>query len=405
MSRTVRAGGLIDVANGEIRTDVAIEIDDEQISDVRSWTARSAPSEYDDLSEYFVAPGLIDMHTHLVGHLAGGDIRSFAIASQARNLVHGISNARKTLRAGFTTVRDLGTYRAFIDLELRDAIDSGVVEGPRMICAGAFITATGGSGAFNEFATDVTMPSDFSVGVADGDVEVRKAARRILQRGADVLKVMATGAVFTAGTTPGSPEYSESEIRAAVEEAANRGRFVAAHAHGDEGIKRAVAAGVRTIEHGSLASDGALQTMLEHGTYYVPTTYVIRWLESHAAAGEMPPGTLEKTRQVSDSARRALRMAVDAGVRIAYGTDAVIFPHGLNANQFEDFVDAGMTPLAALRSATSVAAEALGRSDIGSIEVGRFADLIAIKGTTFEDVRALTDIHAVMKSGSWVRDS
>ena len=216
MSRTVRAGGLIDVAAGEIQADVAIEIDDERISNVRPWTARSAPSEYDDLGEYLVAPGLIDMHTHLVGHLAGGDIRSFAIASQARNLVQGISNARKTLQAGFTTVRDLGTYRAFIDLELRDAIASGIVEGPRMICAGAFITATGGAGAFNELAADVTIPSDFSVGVADGDVEVRKAARRILQRGADVLKVMATGAVFTAGTTPGSPVHAGGVFAARV---------------------------------------------------------------------------------------------------------------------------------------------------------------------------------------------
>jgi imidazolonepropionase-like amidohydrolase len=218
-----------------------------------------------------------------------------------------------------------------------------------------------------------------------------------------VIKLIATGAVYAAGTHPGAPEYSEEEIRAAVDEAALHGLFVAAHAHGPEGALRAIRAGVRTIEHGTLIDDAAIGAMIEHGTYYVPTTFLIAWIEEHADVEGYPAGVREKTFMVRDRARQALRDAIEAGVRIAYGTDAIVFPHGMNAGQLRDFVDAGMEPIDAIRSATIIAAECLGReNDVGVLEPGRFADLVAVRGDSLMPVDRFCSVDVVMKGGTVV---
>ena len=402
--RTIRAGAVADVLTGELLTDHAIIIEGERIAAVEAWSpSRHGGGDVLDLSEHLVAPGLIDLHTHLVGELERGSYSPFLTGSAARDALLGVRNARATLRAGFTTVRDVGSFRAFVDCDLRDAIDSGICEGPRMVCAGAYVTCSSGGGEITDLAVDIELPHAYRFGVADSADEVRSAVRRIAHRGADVIKIIATGAVYATGTIPGAPEYTESELRACVEEAALNGLFVAAHAHGEEGALRAIRAGARTIEHGTLLGDEAMSAMIEHGTYYVPTTYLLQWVEEHGEREEYPPGVREKTAAVGASARAAVRLAIDAGVRIAYGTDAVVFPHGRNAGQLVEFVEWGMTPMQSLQSATTVAADCLGRSDeVGAITPGRYADLVAVPGAHLEEIGRFTDVAAVIKGGELI---
>lgn len=312
-------------------------------------------------------------------------------------------HASATLRAGFTTVRDVGSFRTFTDCDLRDAIESGICEGPRMVCAGAYVTCSSGGGEITDLALDIELPRVYRFRVADSADEVRSSVRRIAHRGADVIKIVATGAVYATGTIPGAPEYSEAELRACVEEAALNGLYVAAHAHGEEGALRAICAGVRTIEHGTLLADAAMSAMVEHGTSYVPTTYLLQWIEDHGAREDSPSGVREKTAAVGESARAAVRLAIEAGVRIAYGTDAIVFPHGRNAGQLEEYVEWGMTPMQALQSATSVTAECIGRSeDVGAIAPGRYADLVAVRGAHLGERCRFMDVSAVLKGGALV---
>lgn len=396
----LRAGTVADVRTGELLTDHAIEIDGERIAAIEPWSpARHGAREHTDLRDHLVTPGLIDLHTHLPGTLDRGSYTPFVNGSAARDALIGAHHARATLRAGFTTVRDLGSFRAFVDCDLRDAIAAGWVSGPRMVCAGAYVTVSSGGGEITDLAGDIELPRDYRFGVADSVDEVRSAVRRIVHRGADVIKIIATGAVYATGTVPGAPEYAEEEIRACVTEAALYGRRVAAHAIGEEGVLRAVRAGVRTIEHGSLLAEEAIAAMLQYGTYYVPTTYALTWILERSVAEGYPPGVAEKSREVAEHARRALRDAISAGVRIAYGTDAIVFPHGFNARQLHEFVEAGMTPMQALRSATIVAAECLDRPDIGALTPGAFADIIAVPDTGLKSMRTFEDVRFVMKSG------
>ncbi|WP_136055077.1 amidohydrolase family protein [Microbacterium sp. K24] len=403
--RTIRAGAVADVLTGEVLTDHAIVLDGERIAAVEPWSpARHGGGEgVLDLSDHLVAPGLIDLHTHLVGELEHGSYSAFLSGSAARDALRGVRHARATLRAGFTTVRDVGSFRAFVDCDLRDAIDSGICDGPRMVCAGAYVTCSSGGGEITDLAVDIELPHAYRFGVADSVDEVRSAVRRIAHRGADVIKIIATGAVYATGTIPGAPEYTEAELRACVEEAALNGLYVAAHAHGEEGALRAIRAGVRTIEHGTLLGEAAMSAMLEHGTYYVPTTYLLQWVEEHGEREDYPAGVQEKTAAVGASARAAVRLAIEAGVRIAYGTDAIVFPHGRNAGQLAEFVEWGMTPMQALQSATSVAADCLGRAkDIGAIAPGRFADIVAVRGAHLERIERFCDVAAVLKGGTLV---
>ncbi|MDQ0728782.1 amidohydrolase family protein [Microbacterium sp. W4I20] len=402
--RTIRAGAVADVLTGEVLADHAIIVDGERIAAVEPWSAsKHGGADVLDLSEHLVAPGLIDLHTHLVGELDHGSYSPYLTGSAARDVLLGVRHASATLRAGFTTVRDVGSFRAFTDCDLRDAIDSGICEGPRMVCAGAYVTCSSGGGEITDLALDIELPRAYRFWVADSADEVRSTVRRIAHRGADVIKIIATGAVYATGTIPGAPEYSEAELRACVEEAALNGLYVAAHAHGEEGALRAIRAGVRTIEHGTLLGEAAMSAMLDHGTYYVPTTYLLRWLEDHGAREDYPSGVREKTAAVGESARTAVRLAIEAGVRIAYGTDAIVFPHGRNAGQLEEFVEWGMTPMQALQSATSVAAECIGRSeDVGAIAPGRYADLVAVRGAHLDEIGRFMYVSAVLKGGALV---
>ncbi len=400
----VRAGRMLDVQKGVYLADRAIRIEDGRIASITPWTAASRTGgRLIDWSGFTVLPGLIDLHTHLVGDISSADVAAPLSSSAARDALMGAAHARTTLDAGFTTVRDVGSYRALVDVALRNAVNAGQVEGPRMYVAGAYVTISGGGGEVTGLPEGMVVPDERRRGVADNEEEVRRRVAEILAGGADLIKVMATGAVFTSGTTPSEPEYTEEEIRAAVEEAAKRGTFVAAHAHGAEGIKNAVRAGVRTIEHGSYLDDEGIALMVKHGTWLVADIYNGDYTEEVGTRDGWPEEIMRKNRETTDIQRANFAKAVAAGVRIGFGTDSGIYPHGDNARQFAYMVKYGMTPLDAIRAATTSAAASLGRSqELGSISPGKFADMIAIKGDPLEDIELMRQVTGVIKEGRLV---
>ncbi|HEU4527021.1 MAG TPA: amidohydrolase family protein [Actinomycetota bacterium] len=404
----VRAGTLLDVVAGEALRAQLITVAGDRIRSVEPDPGRYSPdARVIDLSAYTVLPGLIDCHSHLIGEIeTGHGYAGLVQRSGAQEALSGVRNARDTLLAGFTTVRDLGTFRAFVDVALRDAIEAGDVLGPRMLCAGAYVTSSSGGGDVTGLAPDVddVVPKDLRFGVANSAGEVRAAVRRILHRGADVIKVIATGAVLTEGTVPGAPEFSEAEIRAAVEEAAPYGAHVAAHAHGAEGIKRAIRAGVRSIEHGSLIDDEGIDLLASTGTYLVADVWFGDWIAEQGRLHGWSKDVLRKNEETTEAQREGFTKAVKTGVKLAFGTDSGGYPHGMNARQFAYQVRCGQTPMAAIQSATSVAAELLGWQDrVGAVEPGRLADIVAVRGDPLEDVDLLTDVAFVMKDGEVVK--
>jgi imidazolonepropionase-like amidohydrolase len=400
----IRAGKLVDVDAGEVLADRAIVVRGDRIDTVVSADAAPDADRVIDLSGSTVLPGLIDCHAHMIGKVETGQgYAGLVMRTGAQEAFTGVRNARDTVMAGFTTVRDVGTFRAFVDVALRDAIDAGDVVGPRMLCAGAYVTCSGGGGDVTGLAPDVdaVVPVDLRFGVADSADEVRQRVRKILHGGADFIKMIATGAVLTEGTTPAAPEFSEAEIRAAVEEAALYGTVVAAHAHGAEGIKRAVRAGVRSIEHGSLMDDEAIEMMAAQGTYLVADIYFGDWIEEEGRRAGWSPDVLRKNEETTEAQRQGFTKAVKAGVKLAYGTDSGGYPHAWVGKQFAYMVRHGMTPTESIRSATSVAAELLGWSDrVGSIAPGKLADLIAVPGDPTDDVSLLESVPFVMKGGT-----
>jgi imidazolonepropionase-like amidohydrolase len=405
MRTVIRPKFLLDVVAGELLTERAVVVEDDRIVAVMAAADASVDGPLVvDLPEHTLLPGLVDCHAHLVGEPdSGHGYAELLTRTGAQEALSGVRNARATVMAGFTTVRDVGTFRAFVDVALRDAIDAGWVTGPRMRVAGAYVTCSGGGGDVTGLAPDVdaVVPYELRVGVVNTVDDVRRAVRRVLHGGADLVKLIATGAVMTSGGVPGAPELTEEQIRAAVDEAALYGADVAAHAHGAEGIKRAVRGGVRSIEHGSLMDDEAIELMAGAGTFLVADIYCGDYIAEVGREQGWGADVLRKNDETTDVQREGFAKCVDAGVRIAFGTDSGIYPHGLNARQFAYHVRHGQTALDAIRAATLHAAELLRWDDrIGRAEAAYFADLIAVQGNPLDDIRLLEDVSLVMKAGA-----
>src|SRR5687768_14382465 len=400
----IRAGHLIDVDHGKVLADQAIRIEGERITRVEPYSAATVgDAKVLDWSRYTVVPGLMDLHTHIADEGQSADPGAPLKSTPARDAFIGASNARDTVRAGFTTVRDVGVYRGFADVALRDAINAGHVPGPRMFVAGAYITVTGGGGEITGLPKGTVVPDEFRRGVADSEREVRQKVNALLDGGADFIKVIATGAVLTAGTEPGQSEYSEAQIRAAVEETARRGTFVAAHAHGAEGIKQAVRAGVRSIEHASYLDDEGVALMKKHGTWLVADIYNGDYIDTVGREQGWSQEILRKNQETTDTKREGFRKAARAGVNIGYGTDSGVYPHGDNARQFAYMVRYGLSPMQAIQSATIGAARSLGHeAELGSVAPGKSADLVAVDGDPLDNIEVLRRVQSVVKNGTLV---
>ena len=402
----VRPERLLDVVSGTTLEGRCVLVEGDRIVDVLGSADLPADVPVLDLPGHTLLPGLIDCHAHMIGDEDdGAGYTSLLTRTGAQEAMTGVRNARDTLLAGFTTVRDVGTYRAFVDVALRDAIEAGWTPGPRMMVAGAYVTCSGGGGDIAGLAPDAEplIPPELRFGVVDTVDDVRRAVRRILYGGADLVKVIATGAVMSDNGNPGVPELTEEQIRAAVEEAALHGAHVAAHAHGAEGIKRAVRAGVHSIEHGSLMDDEGVAMMAASGTWLVADIYGGDYIAEIGRRDGWKPDVLRKNDETTETQRAAFEKCVAAGVNIAYGTDSGIYPHAYAARQLAYHVRHGQTPVEAIRSATLRAAELMGWTDrVGSLAAGRYADLVAVPGDPTRDVRLLEDVPFVMKGGEVV---
>ena len=392
----IHAGRLIDGKGKDPIVNAVILVENDRITGVGSGLAIPPGTEVIDLGAATVLPGLIDCHTHITFQPEDyyGDLFRRSPIDQA---VVAHLYARRTLEAGFTTVRDLGA-REFIDIALRKAINSGKVIGPRMQAATLCVGSTGGHNDLVGFSPYLKL-EQFE-GLADGTEEIRRLIRREVKNGADVIKLIATAGVLSEEQSAGAPQYSQEEMNVVVEEAAMWGLKVAAHAHGAEGIKRAIRAGVVSIEHGSLLDDEGIRLMKEHGIYLVADIYNDDFILSEYKRMGYPEQLLEKERKIGQTQRENFQRAVRAGVKVAFGTDASVYPHGWNAKQFAYMVRWGLTPLQAIQSATIHAADLLGWSDrVGAVAPGLYADLIAVKGNPLEDITELERVRFVMKGG------
>ena len=391
----IRAGHLIDTLAGRATGAQIIVVRDGRIVDVGPDVQVPGNARVIDLTAYTVLPGLMDAHTHLTIDQRNQDPLAELEHTAAERAFGAIPNARAVLLAGFTTVRDLGSYRALVDVALRDAINRGDVIGPRMYVAGAYITIAGGAGAVTGFAPDVTLPWDLRYGAANSPSEVRERVRVLAGERVDVIKMFATGAVLTHNSNPAGREATPEELAAGADEAHSFGLKLAVHAHGAEGIKAAIRAGAASIEHGTLMDDEGRALMKQHGTYLVPT------LEIRECVGKNYPAEfVSKAQQIMTAQLVNFRKAVNAGVKIGFGTDIGVCRFGTNAREFGLMVENGMTPMHAIQAATTADADLLGVSaKLGSITKGKLADIIAVRGDPLQNVRLLEDVRFVMKEG------
>ena len=396
----VHAAHLLDVKTGKILDNVTVTIKGDRIASVAAGGAAPKGAHVIELPNATLLPGLIDAHTHLTFDPNFG-YQELGISIPKEALI-GAKNARITLEAGFTTVRNVGA-RGYTDIALRDAINEGMVPGPRMLASGPPLSITGGHCDQNLLPYEWHATSD---GAADGVEAVQHKVREIIKYGADVIKVCATGGVLSKGDDPQASQYTLEEMKAIVADAHRLGRKVAAHAHGAQGIAWAAEAGVDSIEHGSYIDDNAIKIMKEHGTYLVPTQYLADWMRENAVKIGLPAMYAEKMKTVTAAMRQNVGKAIRAGVKIALGTDAAVYPHGLNAHEFEVYVKLGMTPLQSIQTGTVNAADLLGWSDrIGSVEQGKFADMIAVEGDPTKDITLLQRPVFVMKGGTVYKGS
>lgn len=393
----IKAGSLFDSRSGDVTRNAVITVEDDRIVAVGgSNTNIPADADVIDLSSSFVLPGVMDMHTHVVGNL---DTYYFAryFQSPHRATIGGVVNAEKTLMAGFTTIRNVGAGD-YADIALRNAIDAGEVPGPRMAVSGPSLGITGGHCDSNSLNSSFEERSD---GVADGPWAVREKVRTNVKYGADLTKFCATGGVFSKGTKVGMTQYTLEEMQAIVDESHTHDRRVAAHAHGNEGIKRAILAGVDSIEHASFLDEEAVRMGMERGTFFALDIYNTEYTLERGAANGVPEENINKEREVGTIQRQSFTMAVEMGAKVVFATDSGVYPHGDNGKQFARAVRFGMTPTQAIQSATSVSADLLGWEDrVGEIAPGMYADIIAVDGNPLEDISELEDVDFVMKGGA-----
>lgn len=401
----VRAGRLVDPERGVVLADRLIKVVDGKVAAVSAWAPPPADGRLIDWSAYTVLPGLIDMHTHVADGFAGSSDPAEPLKhSAAETVLKGAETARVTLHAGFTSVRDVGVYRGLNDVALRNAIAAGQVEGPRMTVAGAYITVPGGGGAVTGAAPDVAIPADFRLGEVRSPEEARDRVRHLFQQGADFIKLIATGAVLAIGSEPGQLELSEAEMQAACDEAARHASYCIAHAHGAEGIKAAIRAGARSIEHASLIDDEGVALAKAKGVWLDMDIYDGDWIDEAGRRDGWPAEYLRKNIETTEAQRQGFRKAVRAGVKLSYGTDAGVYPHGWNGRQFAYMVRYGMTPLQAIQSATTVAAALLRKGDeVGALSPGHYGDMIAVRGDPLADVSVLTRVEGVIQGGRVVK--
>jgi imidazolonepropionase-like amidohydrolase len=405
----IRAGHLFDGTGDKTRDNMVIVVVGDRIQSVAPANSVTIPAGATvmDLSHATVLPGLIDCHTHLGARADRYDEINNFKNTPFQSAFAATVNARKTLDAGFTSVRDVGSL-PFLAVDLRNSINEGLIPGPRIVASGPGISITGGHGDLNNFSpqTRVSMfPEERDFQIADGVDQIRHVVRAQVKYGVDVIKILATGGVLSKGDSPGAPQFTPEELKAAADEAHMAGRKIAAHAHGTQGIKNAILAGIDSIEHASLIDDEGIRLAKEHGTYLVMDIYNDDYILGKAIEFGLPQENVEKEKKIGKLQRENFEHAVKGGAKMAFGTDAGVYPHGDNAKQFFYMVKFGMTPAQAIRAATSNAADLIGRAkDVGTLESGKFADVIAVTDDPLQNVRALENVGFVMKGGVVAKD-
>ena len=396
----IRAGRFVDPDSGTVLADQVILVRDAKVERVGKGIDIPPNAKIIDLSKMTVLPGFIDCHTHLADGAHDGEPMGQFKKTAAQVALESVPNARTMLESGFTTVRDVGAYRALGDIALRDAINRGDIVGPRMFVAGAYVTISGGAGALTGLAPDIQLPWDLHYGEANSPWEVRKVVRQLAHDGVDHIKVLSSGAVLTHGSNPKSQEFTPEELQAAVDEAGHFGLRVEAHAHSAEGIKNAIRAGVASVEHATMIDDEGIALAKQHGTYLDMDIYDEECIQEGGRKGSLPKDFLEHDAQLGQIQRDNFRKAVAAGVKMSFGTDAGVCAYGTSGKQFAFMVKYGMTQMQAIQAATSSAADLLGHSnEIGSIKAGKYADIVAVPGDPLADIRLLEDVKFVMKDG------